>query len=256
MELNKIIPVIKDVPHMTTEQGTLIYNLILDNDITEILELGIAHGTGSCYMAAALEEKKQGKVITMDFKKALDRKPGVYELAEKCGLTDYINPIFANTTYNWELMKLIDRQTRNGVCEPVFDFCYIDGAHNFEIDCCAFFLVDKLLKPGGFLLFDDLNWTYAKSPSLKDVDWVKALSEDERTTPHIKTLVDLVVLNHPNYHQPSVVDNWFLIRKKDAAGISNGVSINSYVSQTTLKEDFKNMLRKSAKIVLGKIRGN
>jgi len=243
MKLNKVLPIIQNVPHMTKEQGKIIYKLILDNDIADILELGVAHGTGSCYMAAALDEKGKGSITTIDNKTALDRKPNVFELTEACGLTEYVNPVFANSSYNWELMKLIEQQTKDGICEPIFDFCFLDGAHNFEIDCCAFFLVDKLLKPGALLLFDDLNWTYGSSPSLKNTEAVKAMAEDERTIPHIKKLVDLVVLNHPNYHQPSASENWFLIKKRDSQNSPNS-RLNNYELQTTVTEDLKGILKK------------
>lgn len=228
MKLEDILPHIGHVPHMTQDQGKLIYNLILDNDITDILELGIAHGTGSCYMAAALDEKGGGSVTTIDNQSALKRKPNVHQLLAKCQLEKYVNPVFANSSYNWELMKLIDQQTKDGVCEPLFDFCYLDGAHNFEIDCCAFFLVDKLLKPGGLILFDDLNWTYASSPSLKRTKFVKRMADDEKFTPHVKKLVDLMVTGHPNYPDINVMENWVLTRKKDGNSGDLKISLDQY----------------------------
>lgn len=243
MKLSDVVPMIKGIPHMTEKQGETIYKLILDNKIKDVLELGIAHGVGSCYMAAALDEKGGGSIVTIDNKSALERKPNVHELTEKCGLTKYVTPVFANSSYNWELMKLIDRQTKNGVCEPLFDFCYLDGAHNFEIDCCAFFLVDRLMKPGGIILFDDLNWTYGKSPSLKDTEWVKKMDDDEKHTPHIKKLVDLIVSNHPHYHQASTSGEWFLARKK-GGGDEPGINLSDYTPKTTLMERVKRVAQK------------
>ena len=32
---------------------------------------------------------------------------------------------------------------------PVYDFCYLDGAHDFTIDGMAVYLVEKLLRPAG-----------------------------------------------------------------------------------------------------------
>ncbi|WP_378173428.1 class I SAM-dependent methyltransferase [Aquimarina sp. SS2-1] len=246
MQIEKIIPIIGKVPHMNPEQGSIVYNLILENNIDSILELGIAHGTGSCYMAAALDEKRKGSVITMDNKSAMDRKPNVHELSKKCGLTQYITPIFANTSYNWELMKLIDQQTKDGICQPIFDFCYVDGSHNFEIDCCAFFLVDKLLKPNGMILFDDLDWTYQSSPSLKNTDRVKAMTNDEKITPHIRKLVELIVIPHPNYDPESKFDNWFLVRKKGSAELirSEKIELNQYLNEQTITQDIKSILKK------------
>ena len=203
---------------MNPRQGNLIYKLILKNPIEQVLELGTAHGVGACYMAAALAEKKKGKVLTIDNKLALERNPNPIELIKKNGLKDYVNPVFAESTYNWELMKIIERQTSNGICTPIFDFCYIDGAHNFEVDCCAFHLVDKLLKPGGWILFDDLNWTYADSPTLKDTEWVRNMAEEERTTPHVKKIVELVVKTHPGYTEESYFNDWVIVRKLDQSG--------------------------------------
>ena len=124
-----------------------------------------------------------------------------------------MEPVFTNTTYNWELLKLIEQQTENGVCNPLFDFCYMDGARNFEVDYCAFFLVDKLLKPGGYILFDDLFWTYNNSHSLKNTDFVKAMADDEKSMPHIKQLVDFVVHQHPDY-TVRVLDRYWAIAPK------------------------------------------
>ncbi len=254
MKFSDIKDTIGAVPHMTPSQGELIYNMILDNDIFDILELGIAHGTGSCYMAAALHEKNKGSVTTIDNKSALLRKPDVFELLKKCDLESYVSPIFADSSYNWELMKLIKQQTKDGFCEPLFDFCFIDGAHNFEIDNSAFFLVDKLLKPGGFILFDDVNWTYASSAGLKDTEWVKNMSEDEKTTPHIKALVELIVMGHPNYIDFQFQEDWFLTRKKSNSKQEDQtpVLLEKYKPHTSIAQDSKALLRKVAKKLLGR----
>jgi predicted O-methyltransferase YrrM len=247
MKLADVLPIIGEVPHMSKNEGSLIYNMILANDIFEILELGTAHGTGSCYMAAALEEKGRGSVLTIDNKTALLRVPNVFDLIKKCNIEKYVTPVFANSSYNWELMKIIDRQTKNGFCEPVYDLCFIDGAHNFEIDCCAFTLVDKLVKPGGFILFDDLNWTYAKSPSMKDTNFVKQMAEDEKTTPQIRKLVELIVVNYDNYSDFSILESWFLTRKKSGTveNKNKNVRLDMYKAETTLVNDFKQLVKKT-----------
>lgn len=234
---------------MSAKQGALIYKMILENEIYDILELGTAHGTGSCYMAAALHEKGKGSVLTIDNKNALSRNPDANELLRKCNLEAYATPLYANTTYNWELMKIIDSQTKDGICEPIFDFCYLDGAHNFEVDSCAFFLVDKLLRPGGYILFDDVNWTYANSPSLKETDWVTKMEGDEKTTPHIRKLIELLVVSHQNYTDPNYMGDWFLVKKSSLKGKESrrSVKLKNYMSakgETKISTDVKNLLKK------------
>ena len=122
MKFNQITEIVGDTPCMSNRQGKLIYDLIIDNDITQILELGMAHGTGSNYMAAALEEKGNGLVISIDNQTAKTRVPSIQDMLNKTNLHKYVQPIFANSSYNWELMKLIEKNTVNGVCTPQFDF--------------------------------------------------------------------------------------------------------------------------------------
>jgi hypothetical protein len=165
-------------------------------------------------MAAALQETG-GKLLTIDRREAHDRKPSQAEQLAKCGLAGMVTPVFAHTSYTWELMKLIEQHTTDGKCEPFLDFVYIDGAHLWEPDGLAFFLVDKLLKVNGWILFDDLYWSLASSPSIKDADWVKALAQDEQDAPQVLRVFDLLVRQHPSYGNIQIVDWWGWAQKID-----------------------------------------
>src|SRR4029078_12111045 len=55
-------------------------------------------------------------------------------------------------TYAWPLTELV----RTG---EQFDVIYLDGHHTFYVDLPALLLADLLLKPGGFMLLDDIVWT-------------------------------------------------------------------------------------------------
>jgi hypothetical protein len=77
-----------------------------------------------------------------------------------------------------------------------YDFCYLDGAHNWTIHGLAVILIKKLLRPGGWLLLDDLHWTYA----LGDGGAEEAgLSVGERREPHMAAVYELLVKQHPNF---------------------------------------------------------
>ena len=106
-------------------------------------------------------------------------------------------------------MKLIEKYP-----EPIFDFCYIDGAHDWYNDGFAFFLVDKLLVPGGWILFDDINWTFGKSPSMKNSEKVKNMPSDERDTAQVGKIYELLVKTHPQYHNFMVRGDWAYAQKK------------------------------------------
>ena len=44
------------------------------------------------------------------------------------------------------------------------DFAFVDGEHTFDYVFVDFFLIDKLLRPGGIIIFDDFSY-----PSIRSV---------------------------------------------------------------------------------------
>ncbi|MGB6680040.1 MAG: class I SAM-dependent methyltransferase, partial [Candidatus Bathyarchaeia archaeon] len=143
----------------------------------------------TCYIAAALEESGGGCITTIDLLSARSLSPNIDQLLELCDLHDVIvTPYFEPTSYTWRLMRFLEQDR-----PPQFDFCYIDGAHNWFVDGLAFFLVDRLLRVGGWIILDDLDWTYAISPTLHDTDMVKSMVTEERVTPQIRKIYELLV---------------------------------------------------------------
>lgn len=202
MDFHRVAEAIREItpnPLTTVEAGRVLYEFVLRADVHDVLELGFGHGTSACYIAAALHEKGAGRITTIDRPSAMERKPTVFDSLDRTGLSGFVDPVIAAKSYNWELMKLIQRRTSANRTEPCFDFCFIDGAHTWETDGLAFFLVDKLLRGGGWILFDDLHWTYESSPTLGERADVRAMPEDERTTPQLLRVVGLLVLQHPSY---------------------------------------------------------
>jgi predicted O-methyltransferase YrrM len=221
MELDRLKELLAELryPALTSpDEGRKLYEFVLESGTSDILELGFAHGTSSCYMAAALEERGTGCVRTIDRVSTREREPNILTLLEHTGLGDYVEPVFANTSYNWELMKLIQAQTTGQATEPCFDFCFIDGAHTWETDGLAFFLVDKLLRPGGWILFDDVHWSYGNSAALRDTDKVRSMPEDERVTPQVMRVLSLLALQHPSYPEFHIRGNWAWVGKVEADG--------------------------------------
>jgi predicted O-methyltransferase YrrM len=247
MEFLKVTEIVKDIPHISTNKAKLLYDFVKQNKFKNILELGFAHGKSTCYMAGAIDENEEGLITTIDRYSANEKKPNIYDLLEKVQLKQYVKPILCNTSYNWELMKIIEQQTDLGVCKPVFDFCFIDGAHTWEVDGLAFFLVDKLLKPGGWVLFDDLDWTYAGSPALKNTEFVQKLPEDEKDTPQVEKVFSLLVTQHVNFENFIIKDGWGWVQKKSfnkEADKGHNNIVNQIYLQQSIKQDIVSILRK------------
>lgn len=73
--------------------------------------------------------------------------------------------------------------------------------------------MDKLLTPGGWLLFDDLDWTYASSPTLAWAPSNLGLPDDEYRTAQVGEVFDLLVRQHPNYGECHRMGRWGWARK-------------------------------------------
>lgn len=201
--------ILGDTFGMNVKQAKLIKEITDENDLSNFLELGFAHGVSSCYMGSMLREKGKGHLVTIDRLDAKKRKPNIEQLLTKLDLNDWVTPFYENKSYTWKLMEFIEETD-----EPIFDFCYIDGAHDWYNDGFAFYLVDKLLKPGSIIIFDDYYWTYDSSPTLKNNKFVKKMTKKQRSIPHIKQVFDLLVKTHPDYHNFQIIDGWAIAQKK------------------------------------------
>ena len=164
MEFNDIKQHIASVPYILPELADDLYHFIRAQRPERCLELGFAHGASSCYMAAALHETGAGHLDCVDLLEGLNwhKEPRIEELLAKTGLADYVSVHREHTSYTWFLKKQIEARTADGRCEPLYDFCFIDGAKTFQRRWRRLFSGGQnCSKPGGWILFDDLQWTYA-----------------------------------------------------------------------------------------------
>jgi predicted O-methyltransferase YrrM len=217
MNIDKIRERVKGIPHMTFSQAQIIRDVILKNQFQSLLELGFRHGVSTCYMAGALDDLGRGTILTIDLMNARKAEPCIDQLLADLGLTKYVTVIYEPTSYVWRLMKMLEENP-----SPRFDFCYIDGAHDWATDGFAFFLVDRLLQPGGLIIFDDLDWTYESSPALRNTERVRLMPQEEKSTPQVRKIYELLVKPHPAYGEFMVKDDWAYARRKSTQ--SNGVA--------------------------------
>lgn len=201
---------LKDIFGMSFGQAKYLEQFIKSKNLSNLLELGFAHGVSSCYMATMLKESGGGHLTTIDLASAVYRRPNIEQLLTELDLKEYVSVYYEYESYNWRLMNFIEEND-----EPIFDFCYVDGAHDWNVDGFAFLLVDKLLKPGGWIIFDDMDWSFGSSPSMKNIDRVKNMPDDVKNTPHVAKVFDLLVKNNSNYCNFEVTDfGWGIAQKK------------------------------------------
>lgn len=94
-------------------------------------------------------------------------------------------------SYCWSLMKLLREHE-----DPIFDYAYLDGAHTWAVDGFAFLLLDELLRPGGYVDFDDYHWTLGKSPSLNPKKFPltgRIYTREQVRTKQVALIVEILV---------------------------------------------------------------
>lgn len=220
MKFRQAADILADIPHISRHSARVLYDFLLTEKPRDCLELGFAHGASSGYIAAALDELGAGSLTSVDLDASREFHITIEQTLQRLGLTSYVQVHRETNSYNWFLKKQIEAQTSDGVCTPCYDFVFIDGAKNWTIDGFAFFLADKLLRPGGWILFDDYDWRYADAlkRGKEQADGVTArqLSDDQIEQPNIATVFNLLVAQHPTYTDFKVQDrSWAWARKSD-----------------------------------------
>jgi len=194
MHPEEIRSIVGSTPHTPPDRGQVLYEFIKQHRLARCLELGFAHGVGTVWLAGAVRALGGGKVIAVDNQSALKRTPSARELVQRAGLEELVELHFDSLSYTWHLQ----RHLASYMQQP-FDFVFIDGAHTWDTDGFAFFLVEKLLRPGGWIVFDDLNWTYAGSPSLRETELVRSMTDEYKNTPQVRMVWESLVLQHPQF---------------------------------------------------------
>lgn len=240
-----VAKVVDGIPNMSRDRGRRVYDHLAATSSCNVLELGTAHGVSASYMAAAVESRG-GRVTTVDHVVATKlRDPQPNDVIERAGLMSCIDRVLIeDSSYTWWLKdQIIANTTAEGMCQPIYDFVYIDGAHNWTIDGFAFYLVERLLRPEGWLLLDDLAWSYLASSSSfgpgQGPDELE-LSQPERETPHIRLVFELLVRQHPHFSSFRVEDeDWAWAQK-----VPDGRRSVEYVLTTGRRKRAASALRK------------
>jgi predicted O-methyltransferase YrrM len=219
VKFSDVTEAIAGIPYVMPEMAKDLYDFVMKHRPKRCLELGFGHGASSSYIAAALDEIGTGRLTSVDLLSAREwQKPPIEEVLAKTDLQHLVDIHRERSGYNWFLKKEIAANSSGNVCRAVYDFCFIDGAKNWTIDAAAFFLVDKLLKPGGWIVFDDLQWTYrsklAEGKRKSDGVYMAEMGDDELDQPHVELIFQLLVMQHPDYANFYVKDNWWAWAQK------------------------------------------
>ena len=172
------------------ERGAELHQFVREQKPQRILELGFAWGVSAVYFASALEANGSGQLTSVDMPFERRRAVVGQDLLQRGGLQDRVDVVLEEGGYNYFLLRKLREQLRDGRIEPLYDMVFLDGAHTWPDDALAFALVDRLLKPGGWILLDDLDWLPGD-----------LAPEGHRDYPHVRQIFDLLLVPDASYDQ-------------------------------------------------------
>ncbi|MBN1514740.1 MAG: class I SAM-dependent methyltransferase [Phycisphaerae bacterium] len=131
-------------------EGAYLQQIIRDIDARVTLEVGLAFGVSALFICDAVPPTSESRHYVMDphQHKQAWRGLGVLNL-ERAGFMDRVS--FHEQPAHAVLPQLEEQGLR-------VDFAFIDGRHMFDYALVDFFLIDRLLRVGGVVAFDDACW--------------------------------------------------------------------------------------------------
>lgn len=182
----------------------LARKVIERNESPVIAEIGIGYGATSIEICRLL--KNRGALYLFDFE---DKTASVSEMLERFGFHNVVcngNSRKLFDSYAWSLAQLLLRRRKSGDLE-LFDFVYLDGEHCFHHDTPAALVLKELLKTGGYILFDDYDWSFETSQTLNPNVNPLILghyTDEQIRVPHVRLICDLFFDSDPSFSRVDI----------------------------------------------------
>ena len=169
-----------------------IARLVRDMRLVRTLETGMAYGLSTLAICGVHEERNEGEHVAIDPHQSSDWQ-GIGTLnLERAGLAHRARVIEARS--DEALPRLRDEGLR-------IDFALIDGLHLFDAALVDFFHADRMLDPGGVVVFHD-TWMPAISQAAEFVRTNRAYEALEMADPAMAALRKLAEDDRPwDFHR-------------------------------------------------------
>lgn len=169
-------------------------------------EIGVGVGATTLPVAKAISQRG-GKGRIKIFSKTRDVEELVSDL-NKMGY-DFVegigSPCKTYSGYHFEMAVAFSRSEL-----PTFDLAYLDGGHVFHLDASAACILKELCTPGGYIIFDDYNWSLQKSPTQNpnaNPLTFEHYDEDQINTAHVELICKSLMDTDPRYQLVDIKNN-------------------------------------------------
>lgn len=177
----------------------------LDKDAPTAAEIGV--GIGATTVELVRMMKGRGTLHLFDYSErvnALSAELARQNFAQGVKIVPHGNGNETFASYAWQLAIMHQQLREQHAHITIFDFIYFDGAHAFHHDAPACAAAKEMIRPGGYIVFDDMHWTFNKSPTMnpsKNPEIRKHYSPEQLSRSHVELVVDLLMRSDSRYEQ-------------------------------------------------------
>jgi predicted O-methyltransferase YrrM len=151
---------VKVLHAISRQKGEFLQELIREVRPVVSLEVGLAHGVSALFICEALSKIDDAHHIIIDPYQGRFDMPhydlredgykgiGLYNLSR----AGYDKMIEFYEELSYRVLPRLEEKGRK------IDFAFIDGWHTLDYALVDFFYIDKMLKVGGMVVFDDADW--------------------------------------------------------------------------------------------------
>lgn len=176
-------------------------------------EIGVGIGGTTLPVAQLLDNR--GTIVMFS------REGDVLELAADLRNMGYANidaswgsPSNTFSGYHFELARgFVEQKLLH------FDLAFIDGGHVFHLDAPATCILKELCKPGALMIFDDWDWSLARSPTMRPSNRPKTAQEfDQRQIEacHVQLVCKALMDTDPRFEFLGLQDGSAVYRRRQS----------------------------------------
>jgi len=132
-------------------EAEFLLQILLELKPSVTLEIGLAYGISAMVICSTLENISSNRHIIIDPYQSSQsgyRGIGLFNL-QRAGFERLIE---FHETFSYIALPQIEANGQK------IDFAFIDGCHTFDFVLVDFFYIDKILREGGIVVFDDADW--------------------------------------------------------------------------------------------------
>lgn len=154
-----------------------------------ICEIGVDRGATTLEVIKKLQTNDT--IDLFDFEECfLFKNRYLLDSFSNININFYTNTTRTFDSYSWSLANLFLHLRTSSV--KIFDAAYLDGAHTFHVDAPTTCILKEMIKVGGYLVFDDMQWSLSSNPTCNTPGNREArYTYEQMTSCHVEIIVDI-----------------------------------------------------------------